>query len=183
MEEIFTMNEARVIKLFLLYPTKLFSARGIAKLLKLTHPTVLPILHKLNNNGVVKRVLFQQKGMLSINMLWQANREENKYKLIKRVNNLGSLYASKLAEYIANKTMPNAIVLFGSYSRGEDVEESDIDVLVVSKEKKMDLTHYERKLKRKINVIFEPDILKLKKEFLNNIINGVVIYGYLEVFK
>lgn len=183
MEDIFTVNEQQVLHLFFFYPTQLFSARGIAKHLNITHPTVLTILQRLNKKGLIKKGVVITKGTPVAHLFWQANRETEKYKLLKKWYNIQSLYNTKLIEAIAAKTAPNAVVLFGSYNKGEDTEKSDIDIFVVSKEISFKLQEYERKLKRKINITFEPRITQLNKEFLNNLINGTVLYGYLEVFK
>ena len=92
-------------------------------------------------------------------------------------NNLFILYDSGVIEFLKNKIMPNSIVLFGSFSRGEDLEESDIDLFIESEIKVIDLKKFEKKLKRKINLNFNSNINNLKKPFLNNLINGIVLYG------
>ena len=76
---------------------------------------------------------------------------------------------------------PEAIILFGSYSRGEDTETSDIDLAVATTKKlSLNLTLYEKKLKRKIS-IHEITLEKVSEEFLNNLANGLVITGYLKI--
>ncbi|HKZ42808.1 MAG TPA: nucleotidyltransferase domain-containing protein, partial [Candidatus Hodarchaeales archaeon] len=68
---------------------------------------------------------------------------------------------------------------FGSYTQGNDTEKSDIDLAIVtSLEKTPDLSKFEKVLMRKINIL-ELDISKAKKEFLNNLANGIVLHGYL----
>lgn len=78
--------------------------------------------------------------------------------------------------------MPDAIVLFGSFSRGEDVKESDIDLFMVAKEKQLDIAKFEKYLDKQINIIWEENFNRLSKELRNNIINGIVLHGYLKVF-
>ena len=78
--------------------------------------------------------------------------------------------------------MPDAIILFGSAAKGEDLKESDIDLFVLAEEKKLDLQKYEKLLGRKINILAEESFSKLSKELRNNIINGIILYGYLKVF-
>jgi predicted nucleotidyltransferase len=75
------------------------------------------------------------------------------------------------------------LVLFGSCARGEDIETSDLDLLVVAKEKEVDLKKFESALKRKISLHFEENVSQIPKELLNNIINGIVVFGYLTVFQ
>jgi hypothetical protein len=38
-------------------------------------------------------------------------------------------------------------------------------------------------VRRRISLHFEERISKISKELLNNIVNGIVVYGYLEVFE
>ncbi len=183
MENIFTKNEQKVLGIFSQYPLRVFSAREIARLIKKSHPTVSKALEKLNRLGLVSRQFQENLSGFGVNVLWKANRVGAKYRLFKKIANLQQLYACNLIEKIASETSPNAIVLFGSYSRGEDTEESDIDLFVVSKEKQLDLHKYERQLYRKINLTFESDPSRLKKEFANNLANGIVLYGFFEVIK
>ena len=69
--------------------------------------------------------------------------------------------------------------MFGSYAKGEDTEQSDIDIAIITKDNaRLELKPYESKLSRKINII-EIDLASSKKEFLNTIANGIVIDGYL----
>jgi predicted nucleotidyltransferase len=93
-----------------------------------------------------------------------------------------SIKASGLLDYLSEKCMPDVIILFGSGSRGEDLKDSDVDLFLLCKERKLDLQKYEDKIKRKISVFFSEDFNKLSKELKNNIINGVILNGYLKVF-
>jgi predicted nucleotidyltransferase len=72
--------------------------------------------------------------------------------------------------------------LFGSTALGEDVRESDIDLCVISGDKKLELAKFEGLLSRKINIIFRKDFGKISKELKNNIINGIILKGHLKVF-
>ena len=53
---------------------------------------------------------------------------------------------------------------------------------MVAKEREINLRKFEKKLKRKISLHFEDSVSKIPKELLNNIINGIVVYGYIKVF-
>ncbi len=179
MERKFTTSEQEVLDVFFASPTYLFTVREIARLTNLTHPTVSLCLLNLKKAGLVEPDSAHHKNTV----FWKAKKESEKYRTHKKINNLQQLYASGLVNKIVEETSPNAIVIFGSYSKGEDVEESDIDIFVVSQEKRIIFKRYEKRLHRKINLTFESNIHVLNKEFLNNIINGVILYGYLEVLK
>jgi len=183
MENIFTKNEQKVMRIFVDYPTGLFTAREVARLAGMTHPTASKALLRLNKVGFLARQLEKNISGIGGHLLWKANRIGERYKLYKKALNLERIYSSGLVEKIAGETSPNAIVLFGSYGRGEDTEESDIDIFVVSKEKAIDVAKYGRQLHRKINLTFESEPARLTKEFLNNLVNGMVLYGYFEAIK
>ncbi len=181
MKSKFTINEQRVLELFLNYPIGSFSAREIARLKKITHPTVLTALQKLKKSGLVRKETKKNKSGVGKTTNWKADQESSPFREHKKINNLKNIYNSDLIKKIVQETAPNCIVLFGSYSRGEDTEESDIDLFVQSKEKELNLKTYEHKLHRTINITFALNSRQLKKEFLQNIINGIVLHGYLEV--
>jgi len=103
------------------------------------------------------------------------------FKIYKKNDILIRLHESGLVDLLVDTVVPDAIVLFGSASKGEDIEESDVDLFLVAKEKQMDLKVFEKKINRKISLHFEDKIQNIPKELLNNIVNGIVIYGYLKV--
>lgn len=79
--------------------------------------------------------------------------------------------------------MPDAIFLFGSASRGEDKENSDIDIYVKLKSSGINTESFEKQLRRKINILFEENFKELSPELKNNIVNGIKLKGYLDLFK
>lgn len=86
-----------------------------------------------------------------------------------------------LLDYLSENLMPDCIILFGSASKGEDMKDSDIDLFIQSKEKKVKLDKFEKKLNRKINIFYCERYEDLSKELKNNIINGIILKGYLRV--
>ena len=168
-------NTYRILQLFFDQPTKLFQLREMSRLAKIGLPSVINHVKKLEKQGFVK------KEKKSVYESYVANKESDKYKLYKKMDIVLRLNESGLVEYITNSTTPNAIVLFGSASRGEDIETSDVDIFVQAKEENLELKKFERVVKRKINVYFEPDVRNLSKELSNNIVNGIKLHGYLKV--
>ena len=105
----------------------------------------------------------------------------DKAKKIKMVENLRQLYISGLADHLEEKFAGATIILFGSYSRGEDSVRSDIDIAVIGrKQKKSDLDVYEKALERKININFYDD-WNIDRHLRNNILNGIVIAGSVDL--
>jgi len=164
----------KILQLFFDYPTKHFQLREICRILKLGMPSVINHVKKLEKWGFLKK---EKKRVYNS----YTSRRNDLFKLYKRNDILLRLHESGLIEFLADVFLPDVIVLFGSASRGEDIEESDIDLLIIAKEKEINLERFEKKLKRKITLNFETKVSNIPKELLNNIINGIVLYGYLKV--
>ena len=73
--------------------------------------------------------------------------------------------------------------MFGSYRRGEDVESSDIDIFVECADEPVNVAQFEKKLGRKIELHFKEDFTAYSKELKNNLINGIVLSGFLEGYR
>jgi len=58
--------------------------------------------------------------------------------------------------------------LFGSYSRGDDTEKSDIDIAIIGKEKRIDLEMYEKLLEKTIFLHFYDSLDKIDKNLIEN---------------
>jgi len=96
---------------------------------------------------------------------------------------LFSILDSGVTRFIEEKLIPKSIVIFGSYQRGEDTEDSDIDIFVECKEEELNLDKFERKLNRNIQLHFKENFNLYPKELKNNIMNGIVVGGFLEGYK
>ena len=74
---------------------------------------------------------------------------------LKRVQNLKSIYESGILEELENNFIGATIILFGSYSKGEDTIKSDIDIAVIGrKEKEINLSEFESCFKKEIVINF-----------------------------
>ncbi len=166
----------RLLQEFFDFPRKNFQMRELSRRIKLAQVSVIAHLKVLLQEGLVVR---EDKGIYPS---FQANRDGEQFKLLKKQNLVWRISASGLLGHLEEKLIPNCIILFGSAARGEDTEESDLDLFVQADEVKLDLTKYEKIFHRKINPLFEPNLKNLNKELLNNLINGDVLQGYLKVF-
>jgi len=105
--------------------------------------------------------------------------------LEKKLYNLKILFESQLIEYLKIEFNNPGIILFGSFAKGEDIEKSDIDLYLETPSKKqVNLEKYEKKLDREIQIIQNKGLKEISNIHLaNNIINGVILNGFIEVFK
>ena len=172
----FTEVNNKILQFFFRNPTKTFHLREIARQTKLSAAGALKSLRRLEKSSLVIR----QKTKATDN--FKAQLENKEFRNLKYVYNIYSIKNSGLMDYLNEKYgFPEAVILFGSYSKGEDLETSDIDIAIITKkERSFDLSKYEKMLERKI-AIHEISIEKASKEFLNNLINGIVMEGYLKI--
>ncbi|PIN88754.1 hypothetical protein COU61_03600 [Candidatus Pacearchaeota archaeon CG10_big_fil_rev_8_21_14_0_10_35_13] len=163
-------------------PIREYHIRELAKITDKSPTTISKMLKILVNKGI----LLQEEKLNHI--LFRANTDNKHYKISKLAYNLQRLEDSGVISYLENYyETPEAIVLFGSWSRADDVKESDIDILVVSAEKKLaELKAYEKKLSREVQLFVHTKnemkkLVKTNKELLNSWANGIVLRGFLEV--
>lgn len=163
---------------FLKEPTKEHYLIDISREIKLAHTSVNNNLKKLVSLDLIKKRI-ERKGSRKFPVYF-VNRDNKQFILLKKFYNLDSLYDTGLIDFLEEKITPRCVVLFGSYSRGEDTETSDIDLFIESKTKDLDIVQFERKLKRKIELHFNENFKTYPKELKNNILNGIILSGFLE---
>jgi len=166
-------NNLKVIEFFFIYPERKFHLRELERLTKLSLPGIKKIIQKLEKEKLIESR--KEKMYLNIN----ASRNQ-KFVDLKRSYNIYSL--SELTKYLREiYEEPEAIIIFGSYSKGEDISTSDIDIAIVTQNKKeLNLSLFEKKLKRKIN-IYEIQLKKIETSFKDSLINGITLYGQLQL--
>jgi predicted nucleotidyltransferase len=168
----------KVLNCFFREPTKKYSLKEISIKSKIAHTSVKMILNDLIKEKLI--ILEKEIKGKRIFPVYFANVNCDYYKKLKKINNLKELLEIELIETIEEEFMPKSIILFGSFSKGEDIEGSDIDIFVESEENEINLKKFEKKLFRKINLYFG-DLKKLNKNLKENIINGIVLEGFIEL--
>ncbi|MBU5678755.1 MAG: nucleotidyltransferase domain-containing protein [Candidatus Aenigmatarchaeota archaeon] len=171
-------NEWKLLELFIKKPLYSFHLREICRLLKWSPVKVRFSISRLKREGMI---LESKEKNLSI---FKANCESENYKKYKIIYNLlkafeiGNIIEKELEDF-------DAIILFGSASRGEDIENSDFDLCIIgAKEVEINFKKIEKELNRNISLLFVKNLEIVKKEnpeLLNNLINGFVIKGYFKV--
>ncbi len=173
---IFKKSIFRIVKLVFCYPTKSFHIRKAARITGLSTTAVTNAMHELDSLGVIR----VEKTDITTN--FRADLESRSYLHHKRIFNLYVL------ESVLNKIIevynPRAVVLFGSFARGEDTENSDVDILVISSREPKEIGEIHDKIKelnRKLSIHVLPSLEESSEEFKNAVCNGVVLYGYVKV--
>ncbi len=180
-----TRLQQRIFRLLCIKVGQSFNLRGIAKLLGVSPTAVSNVLHDLEKERLIKMEKSKTMNLISI----EFNRDNEKAINLKRVENLKLIYESELDKFLENEFPGCTIILFGSYSRGEDVwfgetddRSSDIDIAIIgTKGKTIDLTKFEEKLERKIFINFYKSWDEIHKNLRNNILNGILLSGSIEL--
>ena len=166
----------KVLAVFFENPSKQdIHLRELSRITKLSMPTIISTTDKLAK----EHLIIKFPGMVMTRVYAYRDNEVNKkfirYKLL---HNLEKIYESGIIEFLSKGYHhPKAIILFGSFSRGEDIESSDIDIAILIKRKlNLDLSKYERILKKTVNV-HEVNMDKISNEFKANLANGIVLEG------
>ncbi|PTD94239.1 hypothetical protein C9439_04105 [archaeon SCG-AAA382B04] len=156
-------------------PRKSYHIRKLARKTNLSASTISKTIKELQKKEFVE----VKKGVTKQVRLSQ----NNKTKDYKRAYNLLKLTDSGLIDYLEKNLYPDTIVLFGSYSRGEDDSNSDIDLAIINGNNKgtqLDLDEFEKELERSVN-LQEIDLKDVGENFKLTLANGIVLRGYLEL--
>ena len=159
---------------FLDAPTTDFSERDVVKKTKLSRLTVRKWLSKLEKNKfLVSRILGRVR-------YYTLNRSFFETKQLKIFYNTTSDIIKELLKEL-KKIDAQKVVLFGSYSRGEDRSDSDIDVLVVTTESENKIreiqNHLSTKYKKNLSIITKTpeEYMKLAKS--NAVLYRRIVFG------
>lgn len=174
----FTKLQNEIFRLLCIKAGSSLNQRGIARLLGVSPTAVSKSLPALEKEGLAR---IEKSRTMNL-ILVELSRESPKAIDLKRTENLRLVYESGLADFLDKKFPGCAVILFGSYSLGEDTEKSDIDIAVIgSKRKEVDLAKFEKLLERNINMQFYEDMKRIDKNLKSNILNGITLSGVVEV--
>lgn len=165
-------NRNKVLELIFDKPTYKFHIREIARITNIHPNTAISMLKELKGEKIVN--VEKKKHLVEV----YGNLMSKEFIQRKRAHNLLKIYSCGLVDFINEKISPESISVIGSYSIGEDIERSDIDIVVISgKEgKNINLDKFESFLKRRIHLLFV-DYNSISNEFYTNLINGIVLSG------
>lgn len=172
----------RIFELLFKFPDKEFSLSDIAKEANVAKPNIGKILDELCSNGFIN--------ITKLSKIWRIKADQTNWYFIKSkmVYNLNFVYQSGLVEFLNDYFKnPKAIILFGSFRKGEDISSSDIDIAIENDESKKyetlglrELNEFEKQIGKKIQIhLFNKR--NIDKNLFNNIANGIVLVGFLEV--
>lgn len=165
----------QIEELFYNDPLSLFHIREISRITKIPKSTVARKIASLIKEGIIIEDKDVFKG-------FRANETSNSYILKKRDYALNQIRQSGLIEYVEENLFPKSIIIFGSIAKGCYTRESDIDLFVQSISGDIDLSNYEKILGREIQLFAYPDLTKIQPHLANNILNGIKVSGFIDLF-
>jgi predicted nucleotidyltransferase len=171
-----------ILKSFFEAPNKKFSIRALSRNLKINHTTVRQHLNNLVKEGFLSS---KKEGLYSFYQLILTRKALN----LKLYYNLEKLREAHIIEDLEKEYNFPVIAVFGSYASATDDETSDIDICLVSDiNKEHSFGKYEKKLNRRISIhkFNKASWKKTEKSnpnLVNNICNGIVLSGELEVLQ
>lgn len=173
-----TNLQQEILRVLFIKTNTSLNQRKLAKILKVSPPAVMKALPELKKQNLIKLEQDKESKRWSIEL----NRSNPETAHLKKVDNLRKIYESELFNFLEKEFAGATIVLFGSYSRGEDTTSSDLDIAVVGrKEKPIDLTEFEKNLERKIIINNYNSFKDIHKNLKENICNGIVLAGGIEL--
>jgi len=183
-EEKLTKLQQKIMDLFFIYSGKSFNLHGIARRLDTSATAVLKAIKYLKE----KRYLDVEKDKESNNLSIGLNLDNEKIIQMKRTWNLNRIYFSGIFDILIDKFPGATIILFGSYSKGEDLytTNSDIDIAIIGYSEKeiKGISKPEKNFQRSINIEFIESFNafhKADKHLKENLMNGIVLEGGFEL--
>ena len=171
-----------VIDVLCAYPNTEFSLSDLAKEARVAKSHIGAILDSLHKIGFIE--------IAKLSKIWRikANQKSLIFIRTKIIYNLNLIYKSGLIEFLNEYFKnPKAIVLFGSFRSGYDLIFSDVDLGIETDGTKeyeilnlRELSEFEKIIHRKIQIhLFNRKNVDIN--VFNNIANGIVLSGFLEV--
>lgn len=168
-------NRYNVLKVFLSNPLEDFGLRELSRLSKLSPPSVLNYLLDFEEENLVKKEEKKRKP------IYRAERDSSNFKLFQKLSIIYELNSSGLVDFLWEKLSPEAIILYGSYAKGEAIDKSDIDIYLIGSKSEIELSSFERKLGKKVHIL-NGKLSGVSNELKNNLINGIILRGFLKAF-
>ena len=181
---ILELNDAylKVMCWFFSYPTQEISLNDLVELVNISKTTAKKVVNRLLKEEFLARDILGRMWRIKCN-------QKHPFNMTRKIAyNLQLIYESGIIDGILNSiSNPRSMILFGSYRKGDDTENSDIDIAVETlddEEVKIEnvgiITSLGYRKDVKVNILkFSRN--KIDLNLFTNIANGIVLYGLLEV--
>ncbi len=172
-----SLLQQRIMRLLFVKVGTPLNMNGIARILEVSQPAVLKSIPLLQKKGFVVAKQDKDSSRWSIEL----NRNEKQVIGLKRVDNLKQIYESGLVKHLYDLFPGATIILFGSYAHGEDTINSDIDLAIISGERREIDKIFSKILEREIITNYYKSFKDINSPLLSNILNGITLKGATEL--
>jgi len=171
-----TENTLQVLSLFTNDFSREYYIREVQKLLKISPRTAQLILEDLEDKGIIESKI---RGKIKTYRIKLSEFTKRYFVFVEQYKAVAFLEKKLMIKEIVEKITPNIKgigIIFGSYVKGIEKKESDLDIFIVGNYNKKEIKKVSRNLGMDINVkcypvrIFEKNLNKdiLSKEILKN---------------
>jgi predicted nucleotidyltransferase len=172
------ITQLKVLSLFMDNPYGKYYLREAARILKISPMTLKRSLDLLLKNKLILKEKIKNQ------ILYTANLDNPAFRHFKIARNLSRFLKKDVVGFIL-KSIPgtSAIVLYGSYAKGEDDQASDIDLLVIAPVKKNISGDLSALIGKEVNLsLFNPaqwskHAASNRAFYLDIITEGIILYG------
>jgi len=181
---IFNTTSGKIIKYFFEKPYEQIHLRELSRKTKTSVYATKITVDKLVKQNIL---LENRQGNLRV---IKPNMENQFFKQLKIAYSIKKIIESNIIKHLeTNIPAISHIILYGSTAKGEDDEKSDIDLLIIGQRKMIDISKYQTKIGKEINLIImrwsdwreQP---KSNKAFYREILtNGIPLYGDIPVIE
>lgn len=168
------LKELNTLRYFFEEPNREFSVRELARILKISPATASKQLKEFSKKNILTER--SERGFI----FFKSNIDSQKYRDLKVFYHIFKIRNSDLIAELNKFYLKPTIILFGSFSTGFDTETSDVDLVIISENKKEFplKERFEKKLKRELQIFNISNFKELKnKNLINNVLNGIVLQG------
>ena len=145
--------------------------REYARLHQLSPPTASKLLQQYRTEGLLHKE--NDRNYIT----YFANQNSIPFRDISRL--YWSQRLEDMLQFLEKQLVSPTIVLYGSLSKSEALPTSDVDLAIFASKRDINLLSFEKKLNRKIQVLWFPSLSKVPAELAKNIMNGYVLRGKL----
>lgn len=175
------IKQLKVLEHFIQNPYEKYYLRETARTLNMSPMTVKRSLDLLLQDKLITREKIKNQ------ILYKANTDSPAYKHLKTAYNLATLEEKNITTIIYEKLPAlSSLTLYGSYAKGENDRQSDIDLLAIAPKPHNTPTltqQLENQLEKEVTLtIFTPrewttQAHKNKAYYMDIITEGIVLYG------
>jgi len=185
--ELLKLNEAyhKVMYWFFSFPDSAIGLNNLSSALEISKTTTKKIIADFEKNGFLIKSIYGKTWVVQCNRKHYFN---NTKKIVFNLDMIFEAYYGGLRDHILSIVgNAHAIILFGSYRKGDDNEKSDIDIgvevagtkdLKILQLGRVPIFGYRKDVAVNLHIFSRN---KIDINLFSNIANGIVLEGFLEV--